>query len=75
MSVIKLNLRKVAEAQGFDNPRELGLKAGVTYSVCYRMWYDGKQSRLDLPSLAKLCDALNCAPGDLLVLTEAKRRK
>jgi DNA-binding Xre family transcriptional regulator len=75
MSKIKLNVKEAAEGRGISNPRELHLKSGVTYSVCYRMWYEANQNRLDLTVLARLCDALECAPSDLLVLSETPARK
>jgi DNA-binding Xre family transcriptional regulator len=74
MASIELRVREYAEARGIANPRELHLKSGVTYSVCYRMWYEANQSRLDLPALAKLCMALECQPGDLLMLVEDKKK-
>ena len=73
MSKIKLNLRQVAEQKGFANPWDLHTKSGVTYSVCYRMWYEADQTRLDLNSLARLCDFLECQPGDLLLLIDSGR--
>lgn len=74
MAKIELRIREVAEKKGVSNPRELHLKSGVTYSVCYRMWYEASQTRLDLPALAQLCVALECQPGDLLVLMDGKRK-
>jgi DNA-binding Xre family transcriptional regulator len=74
MATIELRVREVAEEKGISNPRELHLRSGVTYSVCYRMWYEATQTRLDLPALAKLCVALDCKPGDLLELIEGKRK-
>ena len=74
MASIELKVREVAEASGISNPRELHLKSGVTYSVCYRMWYEANQTRLDLPALAQLCVALQCQPGDLLELVQDKRK-
>ena len=74
MASIELRVREAAEAKGIANPRELHLKSGVTYSVCYRMWYEARQTRLDLPALAQLCTALGCQPGDLLELVEGKKK-
>jgi DNA-binding Xre family transcriptional regulator len=75
MASIELRVREYAEEKGIANPRELHLKSGVTYSVCYRMWYEANQTRVDLPALAQLCIALECQPGDLLVLVKNKRVK
>jgi DNA-binding Xre family transcriptional regulator len=72
MATIELRVREFAEGKGISNPRELHLKSGVTYSVCYRMWYEASQTRLDLPALAQLCEALQCQPGDLLALKDGK---
>jgi len=73
MSKVKINVRQVAETRGVNNPRDLSLKTGITYSVCYRMWYEADQTRLDLNSLARLCDFLECQPGDLLLLIDSGR--
>jgi DNA-binding Xre family transcriptional regulator len=70
-----LNVRQAAERQGVSNPRELHLRSGVTHSVCYRMWYEADQTRLDLTVLARLCDALECAPAELLVVVDSPARK
>jgi DNA-binding Xre family transcriptional regulator len=36
------------------------------------MWYEAKQTRLDLSALARLCDALQCGPETLLVLEDSE---
>ena len=74
MSRIRLRIKEAAEERGVTNPRELYLRSGVTYSVCYRMWYEAKQTRLDLSALARLCDALQCGPEALLVLEDSEAR-
>ena len=73
MATIRLDVREISEARGLLNPRQLSQTSGVTYSVCYRMW-EGSQSRIDLPVLTLLCEALDCTPNDLLVF-ESKKPK
>ena len=36
---------------------------------------NGKAQRLNLEDIDRMCDALNCQPGDLLVKVERKTRK
>ncbi|MGH9822616.1 MAG: helix-turn-helix domain-containing protein [Blastocatellia bacterium] len=66
---IRIGLKETALKRGIENPRELHLRSGVSYMVCNRMWYQANQTRIDLPALARFCEALDCQPGDLLVLS------
>jgi putative transcriptional regulator len=56
----------------------LANEVGMTHGGFYKVLH-GKIKALNLELLAKLCDALECQPGDLLVLekgsTDAKRKK
>lgn len=45
---------------------DLAREAKISYDSAKRLWY-GTASRLDLSTLAGVCEALNCQPGDLLV--------
>jgi putative transcriptional regulator len=47
---------------------DLAREAKVSYDTVKRLWY-GTAKRVDLSTLASLCEALNCQPGDLFVYT------
>ena len=67
-------LLKERERTAYWLANEVGMTHGGFYKVLH-----GKIKALNLELLAKLCDALECQPGDLLVLdkgdSEAKRKR
>jgi DNA-binding Xre family transcriptional regulator len=65
MATIRLAVREVAEGRGIENPHALAARTGLGYAVCYRLW-NGGQRRIDLKTLARLCEALKVTPGQLL---------
>jgi DNA-binding Xre family transcriptional regulator len=64
VSIIKLQVRKVAESRGIENPYGLAAKTGIAYAICYRLWHENQQ-RIDLKTIVVLCDSLDVEPGDL----------
>jgi putative transcriptional regulator len=56
----------------------LANEVGMTHGGFYKVLH-GKIKALNLELLAKLCDALECQPGDLLILekgeSDVKRKK
>jgi DNA-binding Xre family transcriptional regulator len=64
MGTVRLCVKQVAQAKGFDNPFALSQKSGLNYAICYRLWHS-RQLRIDLNTLGKLCDALRVQPGRL----------
>lgn len=62
---IRWKVREIAEAQGIKNPVELQERLGVVYNTARGLWL-GFPSRIDLPTLNRVCVRLNCKPGDLL---------
>jgi len=64
VSTIKLQVRKVAESKGIENPYVLAAKTGIAYAICYRLWHENQQ-RIDLKTIAVLCDSLDVVPGAL----------
>lgn len=64
MATIKLIVREVAEQKGITNPFALSNVTGLNYAICYKMW-QGAQQRVDLKTLARLCEVLNIKPGQL----------
>jgi DNA-binding Xre family transcriptional regulator len=75
--MVDLKVREVAEGKGIDSPYALSKATGLAYSNCHKMWND-QQSFISLDTIDRLCEALDCEPGDLLVRTgsakKAKRR-
>ena len=65
MAKIRLVVREVAEERGIDNPHALAARTGLGYAICYRLW-NGDQQRIDLKTLARLCEVLKVTPGQLL---------
>jgi DNA-binding Xre family transcriptional regulator len=65
MGIVELRVKEVAKAKGITNPHQLAEATGVNYSICHRL-YNGPVTNIALPTLAKLCEGLNVAPGELL---------
>jgi DNA-binding Xre family transcriptional regulator len=73
MSNVKLNIKEVAEGRSVANPFQLSKGANLSYALCYRLWHE-QTTQISLPTLAKVCDALSCEPGDLLVRASGKKK-
>jgi DNA-binding Xre family transcriptional regulator len=65
MATIRLAVRDVAEERGIENPHVLAARTGLGYAICYRLW-NGGQQRIDLKTLARLCETLKVTPAQLL---------
>jgi len=63
--MIKLTVREVAQAKGFDNASALAPATGIHPTSMYRIW-NGKATRIDLDTLDKLCNTLQ-VPAGLLI--------
>jgi DNA-binding Xre family transcriptional regulator len=68
MGKVVLVVADVAPRKGIENPFALSRATGLAYPICHRIW-NGQQSRIDLNTLAKLCDALKAKPGQLFEYT------
>lgn len=64
MGTVRLAVREVAESKGITTPFALSGLTGLNYAICHRLW-QGKQQRIDMSTLAKLCDFLKVKPGQL----------
>jgi DNA-binding Xre family transcriptional regulator len=64
MGKLKLKIKEVSESKGVDNPFVLSQKSGLDYAITHKLW-KGNQTRIDLATLEKLCDALKVPPGRL----------
>lgn len=84
MAIVRLTVKEVAEANGIENPFALSTKTGLNYAICYKLW-NGNQQRIDLKTLATLCEVFSLVPGDFFEVSqdegetfsknEQKRRK
>lgn len=72
--MIKAKIREMAEAQGVPNAYQLGVLIGVTPNVSSRLWKDDF-TQIGKITLDKLCSALNCTVGDLLVFEPDSKKK
>lgn len=58
----------------FDNPNRLQRATGLNYSVCFRLMNRGLIMKMvGVDTVSKLCDALQCAPGDLFLPVKARK--
>ncbi len=64
MATVKLLVKEVAEKKGIENPFMLAKETGLNYAACYKMWH-GEQQRIDLKTLARLCEVFGVKPGQL----------
>ena len=65
---IKLRINEILEAQG-KSAYWLANEIGVDHSTLSQI-RNNKNKSLNLEYLEKICDALECAPGDLFVRDE-----
>jgi DNA-binding Xre family transcriptional regulator len=72
--MIKAKIREVAEAKGVPNAYQLGVLIGVTPNVSARLWKDDF-AQIGRVTLEKLCSALGCQVGDLLVYEPNSKKK
>jgi putative transcriptional regulator len=67
--VIYIRLDKVLEKRG-KSLYWLAANAGVPYPTLWKLIKKERQSSINLYVLSKICAALNCLPGDILVYEE-----
>lgn len=71
--MIRIQLEQLLNERGMT-AYALAKQAGLHQSVIAKFRHnEAKAMRLDV--LEKICAALDCAPGDLLIRTEAKKGK
>ena len=71
MAKIRLTIKEVAEKREISNPFMLSSKTGLNYAICYKLWHE-KQQRIDLKTIATLCETLGAKPGDLFEYSKGK---
>jgi len=62
----------VAERKGINNPLALSKESGIAYANCHKIW-NNQQKMISLDTLDRLCAALGCEPGDILVRVDGGR--
>ena len=72
--MLKLDLARVMETKGIQNPLRFLTKAGFTYHTAGRMLRN-QITKLDYGYLENLCILFNCTPNDLLSWTPASSLK
>jgi len=71
--MIQLRLNELLEQRG-QTIYWLWKQTGIRYATIWQMG-KGEVQRLNLDVLDRVCEALQCQPGDLLVRVDTKRRK
>jgi putative transcriptional regulator len=72
--MVKFRLSELLEARG-QTLYWLWKQTGIRYATIWQMG-KGEVSRLNLDALERICEALECQPGDLLVrVISPKKRK
>jgi DNA-binding Xre family transcriptional regulator len=66
-------VRDVARERGITSATQLAEIAGIAIGTATALWY-GRQTRVDLPILGRVCKALGCMPSEILVYTQNERR-
>jgi DNA-binding Xre family transcriptional regulator len=65
MRVIIWKVKEVAQRQGVTSSGELAKITELAPGTAVALWY-GRPTRIDLPTLNRVCVRLNCTPCDLL---------
>lgn len=62
---LKWTVQEAARRVGITKASQLAERVGIAPGTATDLWY-GRPLRIDLATLQKLCDALQCTPNDLL---------
>ena len=71
---IRFRLAEVMDAKGITG-YALAQRTGMTPSAIYKLARQSHMQRLNGETLARLCDALECTPGELLEYEPAKKKR
>jgi len=69
--VIYIRLNEMLEKKG-KSLYWLAANAGVPYPTLWKLGKKESQSSINLHVLSKICSALNCLPGDILIYEESE---
>lgn len=67
------NVREIAVERGVTSAVELAKRADIAIGTATALWY-GRQTRVDLPILSRVCKALGCTPDQILIYTPDNKR-
>jgi len=68
MDMFTWKVKEVALRQGITSAVQLAEQADIAIGTATALWY-GRQTRVDLPILGRVCRALKCVPSDILEYT------
>jgi len=68
--MVKVRIDELLEERG-RTAYWLAVEAGITHSTVYKLRH-AKMKTLSLELIESLCKTLECSPGDLLMIEEAK---
>jgi len=72
--MVRLRLRKLLQAKGLT-PYRLAKTSGLSLKTIYKLTReDGRFDRIAADTMARICQSLDCQPGDLLELSPGGRR-
>jgi len=71
--MIKLRLSEILEERG-KTLYGLWKQTGIRYATIWQMG-KGEVARLNMDTLDRICEALECQPGDLLVRVESRKTR
>lgn len=71
--MIKFQLNELLERRG-QTLYWLWKRTGIRYATIWQMG-KGEVSRLNLDALDRVCEVLECQPGDLLVRVESRKTR
>ena len=72
--MVELKVRELAEQKGINNPLVLSRESGLAYANCHKLW-NSRQKMISLDTIDRLCEALDCEPGDIFVRVTGSKRK
>jgi putative transcriptional regulator len=64
--MIEIRIKEIAKERGMKNAHRLQLAAELSPAVAARLW-KSEIEKISIETLARLCSALECQPGDLFV--------
>jgi putative transcriptional regulator len=67
------NVKEVAIQRGITSAVQLAERANIAIGTATALWY-GRQTRIDLPILSRVCKVLKCTPDQILIYTPDDRR-
>ena len=68
--MVRLRINELLEEKG-KTAYWLSIESGLPHSAIYNLRY-GKLASIQLKYIEALCKALECSPGDLIVIVEEK---